>query len=386
MAYDDIYKEEMRRREVQKAILGQAMQPSQGQVVSGRVVPYSPMQGLSKIGQALIAKGGMERGESRLEAARKERETEQQKRTEEIIAAAMGQEAIPGQPAVTEPLMGPEEFPAGTQEITPAVPGTPATPPDPQRAALMAASRPETAPMAKVASAMMGGRGSAAKPTATSEGFLVPDPSSPSGYRIIKDPTGKPYLPPYVDPDVARQVSRGKAGGKVYGAERATAQVDLPAVESNAGYLKGLVREATEHPGFETVVGAPSPGKATQFVPGTEAAGFKALQDQITGKQFMQAYETLKGGGQITELEGQKATDALSRMKTSQSEEEYKKAADEFIEEIDRLTSLAKQRATGQSVTPTQETQGGSVYVETRTLKDGRVLGKKADGTIEEIK
>lgn len=82
--------------------------------------------------------------------------------------------------------------------------------------------------------------------------------------------------------------------------------------------------------GFEDVVGATwRPG--ARFVPGTNAANFDALLSQVEGQQFLQAYEKLKGTGQITEIEGQKATDAMSRMKRSVSETEFVKAAREFM-------------------------------------------------------
>lgn len=48
--------------------------------------------------------------------------------------------------------------------------------------------------------------------------------------------------------------------------------------------------------------------------PGGGAADAQARIDQLLGQSFMQAYETLKGGGVITEIEGAKATAAITRM------------------------------------------------------------------------
>ena len=50
------------------------------------------------------------------------------------------------------------------------------------------------------------------------------------------------------------------------------------------------------------------------IVPGTERAGARSYLDQIGGQAFLQAFESLKGGGQITEIEGTKATTALTRL------------------------------------------------------------------------
>jgi hypothetical protein len=44
----------------------------------------------------------------------------------------------------------------------------------------------------------------------------------------------------------------------------------------------------------------------------------------------LEAYERLKGTGQITEIEGKKATQAITRMQRSVSESEFMQAATEF--------------------------------------------------------
>jgi len=83
------------------------------------------------------------------------------------------------------------------------------------------------------------------------------------------------------------------------------------------------------HPGFTSAVGATlMPG--ARFVDGTPAADFDARLKEIQGGAFLEAYNTLKGGGSITEVEGQKATQAITRMSLAQSEKEFKTAAREF--------------------------------------------------------
>ena len=68
----------------------------------------------------------------------------------------------------------------------------------------------------------------------------------------------------------------------------------------------------------------------TNYLPGTDAANYKTVADQIGGTAFLQAFESLKGGGQITEVEGKKATDAMARLSTTQSDDEYKKSLEEL--------------------------------------------------------
>ena len=100
------------------------------------------------------------------------------------------------------------------------------------------------------------------------------------------------------------------------------------------------------HPGFEGVIGATLfPG--ARFIDGTDAASFDAYFRQVEGKAFLQAFETLKGGGQITEIEGEKATIALSRMKRSTNEVEFVKAAREFSDILRRGLERADKRAAG---------------------------------------
>lgn len=98
------------------------------------------------------------------------------------------------------------------------------------------------------------------------------------------------------------------------------------------------------HPGFEGVVGMGIPG--VRFIPGTQAASFDALFRQAEGGAFLQAYESLRGTGQITEIEGTKATSALTRMERSQTEVEFVKAAREFADVIRGAIARADKRYT----------------------------------------
>ena len=122
------------------------------------------------------------------------------------------------------------------------------------------------------------------------------------------------------------------------------------------------------HPGFAPAVGMGGfgtlgiPGLA-QLTPGTDAANFKTLYDQVMGASFSEAFETLKGGGAITEKEGTKATAARNRMSLAQSEDEFVKAALEYrdivAKGVERAQSKAA-RATGR-MAPTAPAAGGGV-------------------------
>jgi hypothetical protein len=122
------------------------------------------------------------------------------------------------------------------------------------------------------------------------------------------------------------------------------AKEDLPKVIRDTGYLTNLLTKLKDHKGLEGVVGVPNAYGLTH-IPGTEEANFRVLLDQIKGKDFLQAFNDLKGGGQITEIEGKKATDAIARLDTAQTETEFKSAIDEFISVLDDAQANAKTKA-----------------------------------------
>jgi hypothetical protein len=105
-----------------------------------------------------------------------------------------------------------------------------------------------------------------------------------------------------------------------------------------ASYMDDLLEKTKTHPGRQYATGKSS---ILPKVPGTAPADFQVLLDQIGGQQFLQAFETLKGGGQITEVEGRKATDAMARMNPRQSEESFLQGVSEF----QSIVRSAKERA-----------------------------------------
>jgi len=96
--------------------------------------------------------------------------------------------------------------------------------------------------------------------------------------------------------------------------------------------------------GFSLAVGAGVPSWLP-FQGGTDVSNFRVRLDQIKDRTFLEAFQQLKGSGQITEKEGEKATSALNRMNLAQSEVEFIKAAREFEENLNRGMTLAKQKA-----------------------------------------
>jgi hypothetical protein len=106
---------------------------------------------------------------------------------------------------------------------------------------------------------------------------------------------------------------------------------------------KKYVEGKQPHGGFEQYVGLGFPG--LRFIEGTETASFEPLYKSIKGQAFLDAFQRLKGGGQITEVEGQKATEALLKLDKAQTEKDFVKYAREFQENLQRGMELAKNKA-----------------------------------------
>jgi hypothetical protein len=120
---------------------------------------------------------------------------------------------------------------------------------------------------------------------------------------------------------------------------------NLPKVIEDSNYSIKLIDDLLNSKGFGTAVGLSSKIDPRNYIAGTDATNFRRRLDQIKGQQFLQAFNSLKGGGQITEVEGKKATDAISRMDTSLTEDEFKAAAREFQDVIRTGLERAKRGA-----------------------------------------
>ncbi len=158
-------------------------------------------------------------------------------------------------------------------------------------------------------------------------GFAQPNPINPAGPPtaiIQKDVAG-----------AARQKELGEAGGK--------AAADLPRVLDNAALAIQTLDQIRNHPGKQYGIGAAGvvPG-----IPGTQQRGFVNLVEQAKGKTFLEAFNSLKGGGQITEAEGQKATQALARLDRAQTPEDFEQSLSD-LDQVIRLGASRAQNAAG---------------------------------------
>ena len=173
------------------------------------------------------------------------------------------------------------------------------------------------------------------------------------------------------DPVFQQQMADARAFGAKMGQDKVLRETQLPKVLDTAAQTladvdaligkrddKGsLLKGAKPHPGFANAVGA---GLPLRFIPGTDESDFQSRFDQIKGGAFLQAFETLKGGGSITQPEGEKGTAALNRMGLAQSEKEFVTAAREFQSIVRTGVERAKKMAGRSGGEPAPAAGGGA--------------------------
>ena len=131
--------------------------------------------------------------------------------------------------------------------------------------------------------------------------------------------------------------------------------VGKPAIKDKKGKI---IKEGTgAHKGFSAAVGTES---IFPTMPGSQASNFEARLDEIKGGAFLEAFETLRGGGSITETEGTKATAARTRMSTAQSEDEFIAAARDYQNIIRAGIKNAKEKLAKGNKTSTTTTPAGA--------------------------
>jgi hypothetical protein len=163
----------------------------------------------------------------------------------------------------------------------------------------------------------------------------------PEGFQIARDPvkiegpTGTTILDPqtrqvvqFIPKDVA-----GAAKQKAVGEAQGAAQAKLPAVIIDAEETTKKIDQLLSNEGLDSIVGS-----IDQFRPswtlGSSGRDALARLEQLQGGAFLQAFNTLKGGGAITEVEGQKAERAIARMQRSQSEADFRAALIDFRDAV----------------------------------------------------
>lgn len=156
------------------------------------------------------------------------------------------------------------------------------------------------------------------------------------GVGLVDRRTGQPiqqFTTPQQEAEARAAQTAATTTAKVGAENTAGAVAGLPQVEANAQQAISDLEQLKNAKGLGALYGLNS---LIPIVPGTEQANAFALLEKVQGRAFLQAFETLKGGGQITEVEGKKATSAI----TSLTERRQTKAS--AIAAINDLQSIIK--------------------------------------------
>lgn len=144
--------------------------------------------------------------------------------------------------------------------------------------------------------------------------------------------------------------------GTAIGGAAAARILELPATIATTDNMVSSIDGILNDPALDASTGWLS---WMQGVPGTDQYRFGQRALQLQGQAFLQAFDSLKGAGQITEVEGSKATQAIGRLSTAQNSADYRDA----LSELKGVISAAKQRAinsAGQVQLPSSSAIGGA--------------------------
>lgn len=177
----------------------------------------------------------------------------------------------------------------------------------------------------------------------------------PPGVRLSKEPirmdAGTHWV--LLDPITRQPVGQvqknvaGEAAATAGGKAQGEAQVALPQVE--AGYQSAVeqIDQLMSHPGLNASVGTIQ-GQIPDSIAGalnSDVADFRTRLNQAKGQTFLRAFEALKGGGAITEIEGLKAEQAIGRLNQAVSETDFKTALNDLKAILDRGMDAYRRKA-----------------------------------------
>lgn len=163
----------------------------------------------------------------------------------------------------------------------------------------------------------------------------------PPGYEVIKDASGN---------NVLRLIPGGPAA-----TEAGLVANQNASLAAAAGDSLSLI---------DSVLGDPNLGAVTGMIQGRMppvtqgGTDLVAKIDQMQGQAFLQAFQSLKGGGAITEREGQAALNAVARLQRVQSEEAFKAS----LQELRTIIERGKRRLEGQNIPENGGIEVGEPY------------------------
>ena len=132
------------------------------------------------------------------------------------------------------------------------------------------------------------------------------------------------------------------------------AVINLENTLDSAEVMSALFSRIRNHRGREAVLDSPLGTLNPMLrIPNTAELDFNAILSELQGDVFMTAYQGLKGSGQITEIEGQKAEQAIQNMTLNQSKPQFMESLSILENIVMQATERAKNKANKLKVSKT---------------------------------
>jgi predicted negative regulator of RcsB-dependent stress response len=177
--------------------------------------------------------------------------------------------------------------------------------------------------------------------------FVAPDPI---------DPAADPKKIDINVAEKARQTELGQSRGK--------AEAALPTVLNAADRMLATIDAIDQDPNLDKVTGFVG-GRIPKHMQTEAMAETQSRLEQVQGQTFLQAYNDLRGAGQITEREGAAAQAAYNRLTTqTMGTPAYRKALKEFRSEVTQLVEIAKQKTGASDGGNTLQGRGSGSFVQ----------------------
>lgn len=138
-------------------------------------------------------------------------------------------------------------------------------------------------------------------------------------------------------PKDVRSLERERGIGEAEGKAVGGAVAGLPGAQAQVDQSVALIDSIIADPALESITGMFQGRLPPMSQAGTD---LNVKVDQLKGKAFLEAFESLKGGGAITEREGEAATQAMARLNRAQSTEEFQRS----LEELRTILTLGVER------------------------------------------
>jgi hypothetical protein len=148
------------------------------------------------------------------------------------------------------------------------------------------------------------------------------------------------FDPDQLSPEQQLEWIRRKKAAEKQGTVEGEQEAEKPKTVAKGERMLASIDAALKDPGTFVATG-PIGGLLPNVFPA--ATRGQSRIDQIQGQTFLQAYQDLKGAGQITEVEGKKGEAALSRLANqSMSDEDYRQALLDLRDVVEKGLARAR--------------------------------------------